>query len=664
MRGIYVVMKSKVKAKAAKLNLLRDKSGSILPMTAVAMVVLAGMVGGGVDISRAYMVQNKLQNACDAGTLAGRRAVGSEGFDAKAKQRADDFFETNFDEANEGVSNTSFVTTTPDNGNTVVGAASTNLDTVIMRIFNVDDIALSADCQASMSVGNSDVVMVLDVTGSMRDPLDASQTRIVALRNAMKSFYDTVSASADGGNARIRYGFVPYSSSVNVGRLITDVDPSYIADEHNYQSKVARTVTTTVDTVQGYEAPYTTNGSGPTSRADDPWYYHTGSYRNRRTCRNNEPSDTGWTNSGSASTSTGEPYIDESTGNRITETTTSQEQSRTEYACYRAGRRNHWVIKRTGNRTVSNIEYSIEEPIYTTTTTTTFDRWDHRAVDYDTSTFKTFASVTTPTGPNGTNETSTWEGCIEERQTVKQPTFSWSSLLGLNHSDAFDLDIDSAPTNDEATQWKPLWTQISYRRTNGSNINSIVDTPESENGEASDLRDFAACPFEAQGLETMSEEDFDDYADSLEPAGATFHNIGMIWGARLISPEGIFATTVNEAPANGGNVARHIIFMSDGAMAPDERVYSSYGIEAHDKRVTDNGFDERAARHTQRFITACTIAKAKGIRVWVIAFDTGLTPDLENCASDDSAFPANSADQLNAAFQEIAKDVGELRITQ
>lgn len=70
------------------------------------------------------------------------------------------------------------------------------------------------------------------------------------------------------------------------------------------------------------------------------------------------------------------------------------------------------------------------------------------------------------------------------------------------------------------------------------------------------------------------------------------------------------------------------------------------------------------ARHTSRFLTLCQAVKAKGIRLWVIAFSTGLTNDLSNCASDNSAFTANDADELNHAFQEIAKQVGELRVTQ
>lgn len=652
---------NKVKAKAPKLNICKDVSGSILPLSAIALIALAGMVGGGVDMSRSYMVQNRLQNACDSGVLAGRRAVDTAGFTSAAKGRAEDFFDTNFDEENEGVSETTFVASSPDNGNTVNGAASTSVDTVVMRLFGFDEIALNVNCTASMSVGNSDVMMVLDTTGSMGWDLDGSQTRIQALRKAMKDFYTTVEASADGTNARIRYGFVPYSSTVNVGSLILNQDASYLADSHEYQSKKALFEEVEVDTFAGWEDPYTQTQEGVFTYDYDWWDYHTGSYLNRNSCNNARPSNSNWVNSGGTTTTTNAAYVNND-GQRITAEVTSQDQTQTQYACYRRGRRDFWVIRREATRTQSDTVYSIEDPIYTTTTTTEFAGWSYEKVNYDTSTYKTFASVSTPTGADGSSEISTWDGCIEERQTVPNATFSFSSILGLDPSGARDLDIDGSPTGNKATKWKPAWPQISYRRTD--QYTNPVAAAQSDYGLPTPPNDFYVCPKQAQTFQTLNKGEFDSYADALTPAGATYHNIGMIWGTRLSSPEGVFEANVNEAPANGGNVARHIIFMSDGAMQPNVDAYSAYGVERHDQRVTDDGSSDHSSRHTQRFIAACDIAKSKGIRVWVIAFATGLTPDLEDCASDDSSFTAASADQLNEAFQEIAKDVGELRITQ
>ncbi len=57
-------------------GLLRDARGNALAIMAAALIPLAGMVGGGVDIARMYIVKTRLQHACDAGALAGRKAMG------------------------------------------------------------------------------------------------------------------------------------------------------------------------------------------------------------------------------------------------------------------------------------------------------------------------------------------------------------------------------------------------------------------------------------------------------------------------------------------------------------------------------------------------------------------------------------------------------------
>ena len=81
-----------------------------------------------------------------------------------------------------------------------------------------------------------------------------------------------------------------------------------------------------------------------------------------------------------------------------------------------------------------------------------------------------------------------------------------------------------------------------------------------------------------------------------------------------------------------------MIFMTDGEMNADNLVYSSYGIEFHDKRTTADGASNADSIHNSRFLAVCQATKAKGIRVWVIAFASALTTTLQSCASDKSAF--------------------------
>src|SRR5690606_32516288 len=118
-------------------------------------LVLAGLVGGGVDMARAYQAERRLQAACDAGVLAGRRAVTGNEFGDAAEAQAEQYFDANFDPAEQQTTGTSFTATSPDSGNTVEGVASATLGTIIMGVFGFESMDLSVTCSASMGVGNS-----------------------------------------------------------------------------------------------------------------------------------------------------------------------------------------------------------------------------------------------------------------------------------------------------------------------------------------------------------------------------------------------------------------------------------------------------------------------------------------------------------------------------
>ena len=285
--------------------------------------------------------------------------------------------------------------------------------------------------------------------------------------------------------------------------------------------------------------------------------------------------------------------------------------------------------------------------VYTTTTTEmVFDYWNYQWMQYDVTSYKTFQSVSTETGYKGASVSSTWPGCIEERDTDSEATFSYSTVGGMTPY-THDLDLDSAPvSSDDDTKWRPMWGEVAFRRNASNPVSS-------------------ACPQKARLLAEMTQGEFDSFADSLYAEGSTYLDIGMTWGGRLSSPQGIFKDVVTDPPANGGEVSRHLIFMSDGDMDPAQTSQSAWGIEELDRRVTDNGTDSQdKARHISRFLALCEAIKAKGIRIWTISFTTGASSTLQTCASSDSAYNADDATQLNAAFQEIAKQVGELRLTQ
>lgn len=638
--------------------LARSRTGNILPLSAMAIFAVAALIGGAIDISRAWRAQTRLQAACDAGVLAGRRGVTTNGFDAAAKTQAENYFFANFDEAHQDSHDTTFVPSSADKGGTIDAVATTSLPPLMMQLFGFPGFELTVRCTASMGVGNSDIMMVLDTTGSMSWQLAGStQTRIDALRVAMKNFYSTVETALSGTNARVRYGFVPYSSSVNVGALLRNLDPDYLVDSWTIQSRQA--VYRTVQTVSGYGAPTRSTGSGTSTTSFGNYsFLNATRYGSQSLCNAARPANTAWANNGSSSTSAPITTINGS-GQRVTTTTTTQPQRMTEYACTSSGGSGWGIIWRYAYRDQYSYTYDTENPVYTSSQV--FDRWEYRPVTYDTSRFKNFEAVSTPTGSNGTAVSSTWSGCIEERSTVSEPSFTWSLLGGFNPAGAQDLEIDLAPDSSAPSKWAPMWPNVAYIRTvtYGGTVYMSDALPSPTGQQAA-----SSCPTAARLLATMNSSAFNAFADSLVPAGATYHDIGLVWGARLSSPDGLWSSNVREAPSNGGEVSRHMIFMTDGEMAPNYSIQSAWGIEYHDRRVTEDGYNEDTARHNSRFLALCEAVEAKGIRLWVIAFAQAMTPELQTCSSTDSAFTAANASQLDAAFQAIAKQVGELRVVQ
>ncbi|HST36584.1 MAG TPA: hypothetical protein VLK25_08155, partial [Allosphingosinicella sp.] len=173
-------------------------------------------------------------------------------------------------------------------------------------------------------------------------------------------------------------------------------------------------------------------------------------------------------------------------------------------------------------------------------------------------------------------------------------------------------------------------------------------------------------PQQARRLATWTRADLLTYVNSLAPVGSTYHDIGMIWGARLISTGGVFSDACETY--HGMPCTRHVIFMTDGQMDTDNAIYEAYGVERLDMRVSGMSAPSEAelnGRHAARFRLMCAATKSMGVSIWVIAFGTSLSADLSACASNaNQAFTISNRDALIAKFREIGNQIGALRLTQ
>ena len=637
--------------------LARDAGGNTLAMMAAFLVPLTALAGSAVDMSRAYLVKTRLQQACDAGVLAGRKlmtvttgttldatAYNASNPDATPVHKAAKaFFDNNFPSGWMSTSNVSFTPTRMSDGQ-VNGTATATMPMAIMGAFGFGATTQTVTCTARLDVGDTDIMFVLDTTGSMacvtgsgcssittytREDgsqgyyrVEMSGSKIAGLRTAVATFYNTLAANAPT-TAHIRYGFVPYASSINVGAIIKAKDPSYLVNSWTYQSRKWATG----GTVTGGIPSDVTNGNSTTE-----------------------------------------------TTNNITQSDCEAKVGRTPASDYTTSgtadvrtKPSTWWSKTSGSGTSAKGTCTLKkQPVKI--------NWSYQQVTYDVTDFKNSLGGTAVTDPTKiTGATSNWAGCIEERDTTASTSFTQGSLPA-------DLDPDVVP-NSDSTRWRPMWPEVVYYRpstsattNSGTSTSPYGDTTSTSAGanytspaQSFNMKaNYYACGKAAQRLKTMTLEEIQDYvaaSGDFRALGYTYHDVGMIWGLRLLSPTGIWKDDTAAWPGNNPP-NRYIVFMSDGALQTDTSSYGTYGVEELDKRITGNTLSNDESNHNKRFQAVCTAAKAMNITIFVVAFDTSLTTDMSNCASPGFAYTASDSAGLNSAFANIALQVAKLRLSQ
>ncbi|QJR03132.1 TadE/TadG family protein [Sphingobium yanoikuyae] len=625
-------------------RLRRNQAGNTLAMVAAAVIPLAGLIGGGVDMSRAYMVRARMQQACDAAALAGRRAMTASSMTDANKAEAKKFFDFNFPQQTFGAAKFDpVIQSKPGETTTVQVSAATTIPTTIMRIFGVQTLSLAVNCDSRFDIGNTDVMLVLDTTGSMADSISngsgGTVVKLTALQQAVRDFYDTLGPGSDS-SGRIRYGFMPYSSTVNVG----------------YQLPTSAVLGGTAGETWTYNSRYA-------------WYYWENTSTDT-TCYKRNGSNTCYTSAQNAINGSGGTNLngtDCSNWQNASASTSGSAPSNTTRTVYSYGGWNNSTSNAPSGSTARvcvRKELTTTKTYFTSTTPgpgrTRYTNWTYTNVAFNMSDFIKGEPIQNPAFEWGTN--ATWSGCIEERDT--DSTINANSSTSSIPTTAFDLQIDTAPTT-TATKWRPFWPDVEYTR-GGSWLNSSNNI---SNG-------YVACPSQARRLTSYASRtaipdgqtsSYDSYVDSLVAVGGTYHTIGMMWGARFLSPTGIFASDNANAP-NGFNISRHIVFMTDGVMQAYNNVYGAWGYQTLDQRDGPAGAsnDDLTAIHNRRLEMMCNAIKSKGITIWVIGFSNSnvMSTPLQNCASSANHWSMNySAAQLKTTFQNIAKNIGGLRLS-
>lgn len=618
----------------AAARLRDDRRGNTLPLIAASVAPLLALVGGGIDMSRSYLAETRLQQACDAGVLAARKELGSEvvldgEVPSSVSQRGNRFFNANFRPGSYGTRNADFRMELEDDYQ-IHGFASVEVPTTIMGIFGFGAVPVEVECQGKLSFSNTDIMMVLDVTGSMNEtnPGD-SQSRMETLKDVVRDFHGQLEGGKHEGS-RIRYGFVPYSTNVNVGSLLKD---EWVVDSWTYQSRELSGTAAVSGTFS-----YQTAGSPISGLMNETLHnsYAATLVGGILSCITPLPTGTLTTSSTLIST----------TSTAVTAPLAGTKTVQTYHITYNGISYRHVLSGSTCKvmkRTHTNWKLKVDQ--VTEPRLSTARQWRYRPVTFDVS--------------NWRSETA---GCMEERETYEINDYDRVDLRR-----ALDLDIDLVPdASDPDTQWRPMYPQRVFARTMQYNMSGGFSLGVSNTTleYLSPWRMYtAACPPPAQKLQEMDSTELETYLATLVANGSTYHDIGMIWGGRLLSPSGIFAA--ENADVSAGNATgRHMIFLTDGQTSALDISYSSYGMEPLDRRRWSPSSSLSLTDTVEaRFAFACKEVKKRNITVWVIAFGTDLNPVMEECAGPGRSFAAGDGDELGEVFVKIANAISELRLT-
>ena len=717
----------------------KDESGNVIAIMAAAIFPAIGIIGGGVDMSRLYLTRTSLQAACDAGSLMGRRTMGSSTWaanDDRANERAEQLFDTNF--ANGAYGSENLTRSFSESGGTVTGRASVEVPMAMMSVFGIEQKEISVTCTAEMRIPASDIMFVLDTTGSMNCPEDGSScsgyssteapnAKIKGLRKAASCFYEAlakqnvpivtpedcdeeaepVGATSD---VRLRFGFVPYAVNVNVGKLLP---LNFIADQWTYQSREAtfeaQTDPNAYDANYGTEGPIvqtttvpqtapgntgwsnqSTNLNHPNGQQYSYLYQRANSGTSCVTGIPQVPNPTATGNLVANGQSPATPVYPESSVTKYYYRTNTGSTFQYQYIATQTGNGNNrkfycQLQRRTVDQTSTRINYSSTVPI-TWAYNPSFLRWTYKPTTFNVSGLKDTtnngwnSAVNLPIGNSGTNRSVTWNGCIEERQTARindgDPSDNWDPIP----EDALDMDIELAPDPaNPATLWGPMLAGALYTR-DIQNIGNTTNTFQTTSNSTSNWHSFNGnnydtdtvsenCPSEAQLYQEMGGTAFSNYMSGLQTGGNTYHDIGLLWGARLMAPNGIFSALTSDTDTW---VERHMVFMTDGDTVASNVNYAAHGLHWWDRRQNSGASapsnDWLVANINARTQAICDWVKNENITLWVVAFGAGISNDtkenLENCATEGRYFEADDTAGLVNKFKTIANQISALRLTQ
>jgi len=595
----------------------RDEGGAFAVIFGVMAIVLVALSGAVVDYVALQQARSRAQIALDAAALALQSQINEPGVTEEwirgkaeaivADRIGDPRIAAKVDRSSIDL----------DTGRLFLGGEFT-MPTMFVSLVGVHELSAAFSAEAMQGSVNLEVSLALDVTGSM------AGSRIRDLKVAAKDLVDVILEN-NRGETTARIALVPYSQAVNAGSYATalrgPIRPAKAISNITWATGSTRSIR---DATNTSPVKITSNGHG---FQNNEWVYVSGMnglghINNNAFQVQNRTNDSFELRGSSRSWSWNSDYI---SGGSVVE---CQEAS-----C-------NPVVTSNGHG-FTNSEYVVISGVGGMTAL------NGQTLQVSKVTTNTLELNGLPAGGGGNYVAGTGRmDCTWQKATEGCPYY------------VFRTQANTLRVED-------ITTCVTERA-----VNPFNDQPPSVTFVGRNYPTANDCPSSAIIPLTTKEADLDNAIDDLPATGTTSGSLGILWSWYMLSPNfGYVWPEGRPDPYGDRDTLKAAIIMTDGEFNTVHHMgvlsrNSNIGSSAtrHEK-IAHNGAPYDQAR------AYCDAMHDADITVYTVGFGIGKGTNAANvmtyCASEPkNYYAAENGDDLKEAFQQIARNISALRLTQ
>lgn len=203
-----------------------DVRGNVAMLTGLSIFALLTATGTSVDMARAQILQAKIQTALDAAGLA----AGATANTVDVQTQATKYFNANFPSGYLGSAPVTVTAALASGGTKVTLVATTTQPTTFLQAVGITQVSVGANTEITRTNEGLELALVLDVTGSMGDPVTSggSISKLNALKCALagnKAFSDTSTYCTTKGLVTTGLLDILYGTSTSISNMFISFVP-------------------------------------------------------------------------------------------------------------------------------------------------------------------------------------------------------------------------------------------------------------------------------------------------------------------------------------------------------------------------------------------------------------------------------------------------------